>query len=241
MDQPRVGIHTNVRHLCDLASLVTASRYAGPPYGRPSPSACHVKVPLLALLALVHFRVALAGLVPGRRRRGDQGRIHNGAFTQQQAFGGAVMGNRVENRFAQLMLFEQVTEFKQGRGIRGRFSGKIDIDKMTNGLAVVDGILDALIRQPKALLGHMHPQHPTQTNGRATPASALRVKRDKRLCQYRPRRDRFYLGKKPVAPCLLLLRRIFEFGKTCLYARHLHQLTQWHFTTPAQHGKTKQE
>lgn len=37
----------DVGRLCGLASLVTASRFAGPPHGRPSTSAHHPEMPLV--------------------------------------------------------------------------------------------------------------------------------------------------------------------------------------------------
>ena len=39
----------------------------------------HPEVPLVALARLVHLRVPLAGRVLGRRRRMDDGRVHDGA------------------------------------------------------------------------------------------------------------------------------------------------------------------
>jgi hypothetical protein len=40
----------------------------------------HAKVPLVAFLALMHVRIAVAGLVFGGWRGGDQGGIDDGAF-----------------------------------------------------------------------------------------------------------------------------------------------------------------
>jgi hypothetical protein len=45
----------------------------------------HAKVVLIALLGLVHLRIALAILVLGRAGRMDDGRIDDAALTQHQA------------------------------------------------------------------------------------------------------------------------------------------------------------
>jgi hypothetical protein len=57
----------------------------------------------------VHVWIALARLVLGRWRCGDQGGIDDGAFAQKQAFLGQVGVDGVEDGFGELMLFEQVT------------------------------------------------------------------------------------------------------------------------------------
>ena len=46
----------------------------------------HAKVPVVAFLRLMHFRVTLARLVFGRTRCTDDGGVHNRAFFEQQAF-----------------------------------------------------------------------------------------------------------------------------------------------------------
>lgn len=80
MHQPRIGINANV--------------------------CLHTEVPLLTLLALVHFRIALARLVLCRWLSGDQGGINNGAFAEQQASLGQVMIDGVEDEFRQLMTLQ---------------------------------------------------------------------------------------------------------------------------------------
>jgi hypothetical protein len=46
----------------------------------------HAEVLLIAILALVHLRITLTGLVLGRGWRRNQCRIDNHAFPQKQAF-----------------------------------------------------------------------------------------------------------------------------------------------------------
>lgn len=59
----------------------------------------HAKVPLIALLALVHLGVALAALVFGGAGRGDERGIHHGASFELQAFGLQQGINRGQNLF----------------------------------------------------------------------------------------------------------------------------------------------
>ena len=57
----------------------------------------HAEVPLIALLALVHFRITLAGFVLGRGRGCNQCRIDNLPFPQKQAFLGQMAIDGVED------------------------------------------------------------------------------------------------------------------------------------------------
>jgi hypothetical protein len=67
----------------------------------------------------VHFRIAPAILVFRRGRCCNQGGVDDRSLAQQQAFLGQVTIDGVEDRFSQLMAFEQVTEVQQRRGVGG--------------------------------------------------------------------------------------------------------------------------
>jgi len=112
----------------------------------------HAKVPLVAFLALVHLRVALARLVLRRGRGGNQGRIDERAFSQHQSPGRKMVGNRIEDRLGQLMTFQKMTEVQQGRRIRRALPRQVDTDKGTNCLTVVNRVLNPFVRQPETLL-----------------------------------------------------------------------------------------
>lgn len=94
--------------------------------------------------------------------------------------------DRLENLAREAIGFKQVAELQQGRRIRGRFTAKIDADKSTDGLAVVDRIFDAFVRQAKALLGHLHAQHARHPNRWATSSFDFRIKRRDKLVQLAP-------------------------------------------------------
>ena len=82
----------------------------------------HAKVPVVAFLRLVHFRITLAILVLGRRWRGDQRGVDDGAFAHHQAFLGQVPVDRVEDLARQPVGLKQVAELRQGRRVRRRFA-----------------------------------------------------------------------------------------------------------------------
>lgn len=117
------------------------------------------------------------------------------------------------------MPLEQAPKLQQRCRIRGRFTRQVNAHEALDRLAVVDRVLDAFIRQPEALLRHVHPQHPFQSDRRATAARALGVERLKLCDQRRPRRHRFDFGRQPVTVRQLLLRSVLKFGKARLHGR----------------------
>ena len=70
----------------------------------------HAKVPLIALLALVHLGVALAALVFGGAGRGNERGIHHGASFELQAFGLQQGINRGQNLFGKLVALQQMAK-----------------------------------------------------------------------------------------------------------------------------------
>lgn len=110
-------------------------------------------------------------------------------------------------------------ELQQGRRVRRRFAAQVDADKGTNGLAVVDRVFDAFVRQAKALLGHIHAQHARQPNRWPTGVFDLRIKRLDQFLQLASRRHAVDLGQEAVAPCQFLLGGVFKVGKAFLHGR----------------------
>ena len=92
---------------CGLAVLVTASRCAGPPCARPSPSARHPEMPLIALLGLGHLGIALLVFVLGRTGRRDQRGIDDCAPLHGQPLLREHSGHFGEDRGRQIVLFQQ--------------------------------------------------------------------------------------------------------------------------------------
>ncbi len=177
----------------------------------------HAEVPLLALPGLMHVGVARPVAVLGRRWGGDQGRVHDRALAQQQALTRQVIADRRENHPAEIVCFDQAAELQQRGRIRRRLARQIDADEAADGVAVVQRILDALVRQPEALLGDIHAQHAREPQRRPAGALAGRVERRQRRLQVRPRRHRLQLRQEALAPRLLLLAGVLEVGKARLH------------------------
>src|ERR1017187_6580728 len=78
------------------------------------------EVPLLALPGLVHLRVALAARVLGRRRRMDNGRIHDRAGRDLDALGRQMMVHRLQHLLAQGVFLQQMAEAADGGLVRRR-------------------------------------------------------------------------------------------------------------------------
>lgn len=66
----------------------------------------HAEVLLLALARLLHFWIALPSRILGRRRCGDDGRVHNGARFHQQALGLQQRAHLGEHHLGQLVFLE---------------------------------------------------------------------------------------------------------------------------------------
>ena len=62
----------------------------------------------------------------------------------------------LEDRLGQLVFLQQTAELQQGGGIRCRFAAEVNADEGADRLAVVERIFRPLVRQAKALLGHIH-------------------------------------------------------------------------------------
>lgn len=134
----------------------------------------HAEVPVLALLRLVHFRIAPLVTALGRRRCRDQGRVDDSPFAHHQAFAGQVPVDLIEDPPRLVVFLEQATELEQRRRVRRRLVRQVDADKAANGLAIVDRVLDAFVRQAEALLRDVHAQHPFQADWWPAAPIALR-------------------------------------------------------------------
>ena len=178
----------------------------------------HAEVPLVAFPDLMHLRIALLVTVLRRGRRRNDRCIHDRAFSHQQALGGQVPVDRFEYPAGQVVLLQQAPELQERRRIRRGFSAQVDAHETPDRLAVVDRVLDPLIGQPKALLRHVHAQHPQQSDRRAPATHTLGVVRLDCRNQLRPRRHRLDLRKETIAARTPLLGRVLKLGETRLHA-----------------------
>ena len=106
----------------------------------------HAEVPLIALLGLVHLRVAFAALVIGGAGRLDDRGIHNATFTQHQAVPFQVLVHRFEQLLTQAVLFQKMTEVENGCLIRKPFY-ETKAGEAAHGLDLVQAILHGWIAQ----------------------------------------------------------------------------------------------
>ena len=78
----------------------------------------HAKIPLIALLGLVHLGITFALLVLGRGRGRDQGGVHDRARSDLEAIGLQMIFDRPQHHLAQPLFLDQMTELADRRLVR---------------------------------------------------------------------------------------------------------------------------
>ena len=110
-----------------------------------------------------------------------------------------------------------MAELQQGGCVRSRLAAQIDANNGASGLAVVDRVFDAFVRQAELLLGHINAQHARQSDQWPAGAFDLRIERLDQFVQLAPRRHAVDLGQEAVAPRQLFLGGVLKVGKTLLH------------------------
>jgi hypothetical protein len=136
----------------------------------------HPKIPLVALLRLVHLGVALTFPVLRRGRRGDDRRVHDRALLHQALLRAQHGVDLRQDSPRQVVPFQQVPELQKRRRIRHPFGAQVDAHKQPHRLAVVDRVLQRFVGQSIPLLQKIHPQHPFHPLRRTAPR-AFRIMR----------------------------------------------------------------
>jgi len=90
-------------------------------------------VPLVALLGLVHLRIALALFVLGGTGGGDQGGIDDAALPHRHAPSAEMCFDRLKNLLAYIVLLQQVAKGQDRRLIRDPVADQIAAGKATHG------------------------------------------------------------------------------------------------------------
>lgn len=147
----------------------------------------HAEVPLIALLNLVHLGVAFTALVLGRARCSNQGGIHHGARLEQQAMGGQLGVDDLQNLWAQFVLFEQMTKSQDADPVRNAL-GAADTSKVAVEAGLEQGFFGPQVRQAKPLLQAVNAQHQCKVKWRASRLGHWCVRRNERQ-QIAPRHD----------------------------------------------------
>ena len=73
----------------------------------------HLEIPLVALLGLVHLRIALPPFVLGGTGGGDQGGINDRALSHRHALSVQVCFDRLKDLLAQIVLLQQAPGFRK--------------------------------------------------------------------------------------------------------------------------------
>ena len=153
MHQPGGGIHADVR--------------------------LHPEVPLIALFARMHLRVALAVFVLGGTGRGNERRVHRAALPEQQALTGQHIIDSRQNALGQLVLLQPMAKPQDGALVR-QASIPIELGKLAVQRHVEKGFFHRRVRQAEPLLKEVNAQHRLQGKGRSAVATLGVVRRDKR-------------------------------------------------------------
>ena len=127
----------------------------------------HAEVPLVALLNLVHLGVALTALVFGRARCSNQGGIHHGARLEQQAMGGQLGVDDLQNLWTQFVLFEQMTKSQDADPVWNAL-GAADASEVAVEAGLEQGFFGPQVRQAKPLLQAVNAQHQCKVKWRAS-------------------------------------------------------------------------
>ena len=151
----------------------------------------HSKVPLVALLGLVHLRVTLTGTVLGGARCRNQSGVHHRAGLEQQALGGQLGVDHLQYLRAQLVLFEQMAKSQDVDAV-GNTLGAADAHKVTVEVGLEQNIFGPQVRQSKPLLQAMNAQHHCQIKGRTSRLGHRCVRCDQ-CQQLAPRHDLLHL------------------------------------------------
>jgi len=152
----------------------------------PALSCLHAKVPLAALLGLMHLRVALAFVVLGRTGRCNQGGVHHRAGLEHQS---AINQFGIDSRQylrAQVVLLEPVSKAQDCAFIRQSGDARIELGKLAVQRDVMQGLFHGRVGVSKELQQQMNAQHHLSGKRRALRLASRRMRRNQGQ-QLRPR------------------------------------------------------
>jgi hypothetical protein len=160
----------------------------------------HSKIPLIALLGLVHLGIALFVFVLNRGRRIDKRGIDDRTRADLHALRLQVLTDGRKQLFTQIMGFQQVTKFAH-RGLIGRrFMPKINTHKRPHRAAVVQCFFHRRIGEVKPVLQKVYSQHPLNPHRRAAGTVPFGVYQLNQPAQLSPRHDPLHLRQEDLAP-----------------------------------------
>jgi hypothetical protein len=180
------------------------------------------EIPLVALLGLLHLRIALLGLVLGRGSDRHDGGVDDGALAHEQALLGQSGVDLLEDPLGQGMLLQQMAETQRRGGVWHALDGQVNTDEVAHGLAIVDSIFERLVGESVPLLKKVNTMHVLKTDGGGATPLASRVREvGRRHCLYQRLtwHQRLHLGQELLSGGNLLLVLAFRLSERDLLPR----------------------
>ena len=140
--------------------------------------ALHSEAPFVALLCLVHLGIALLFRVLGRTRCIDDCRIDDRVAPHDMTGFHHDAVDCFKECLVQIVLLQKPPELEQRRCIRSIFLKEINPHEFAHGIAIVDSVLNAFVRQDEPALKQIHPQHLFNSLRRTAALSARIIRRD---------------------------------------------------------------
>jgi len=179
----------------------------------------HPEVPLVALLRLVHLRVALAVPVLGRARCRNDRRIDDRAGLQALALTRQVRVHALQDLRRELVRLQQPAEVED-RGLVRDVVQPAQAGKAAHHRHLVQRLFHARVAQRVPLLQEVDAQHRRQGIRLPAALAHLRVVRCDQRQQCVPRHHLLHLRQEDLAPRLLALARVFRVPEAQLHRRH---------------------
>ena len=145
----------------------------------------HAEVPLVALLGLVHLRIALPVLVLGGAGCGNQSGIDDGAALEHQAARHQAGVDGAQDLRSQRVLLQQMAKAQDGALVGQAGDAGIKPSELAVQRDVVQGLFHRRIGVAEKLLQQVNAQHRLKRKGRAPCLSRRRTRGNERQ-QIRP-------------------------------------------------------
>jgi hypothetical protein len=121
----------------------------------------------------------------------DDGDVNDCTAVHDESCGVQPLFHVIEHLAGDVMLFQQVSKVQECRSIRCPFDGEVDLQEALHGIAVIDCILDSLVRETEPVLHEIHAQHRFERD--SLPATLfLDVERRNEFHPFFPRDDGFH-------------------------------------------------
>ena len=173
----------------------------------------HTEKPLIALLRLMHVRVALTVFILRRCRRADNRRIDNGAFAHLDTLGLKVIEDVLEQGLSEVVALKQMPKAADRGFVRRRAFPEVEAHEALHRDRIVEHVLGSRVGEIEPLLEKVNAQHHLQFSGR-TAVAGDRIDRRDQLTQFRPGNDTVHLVQKlPTARRLRVLLEPFTQGQ----------------------------